>query len=216
MKLNPFDSDRPCTRLCRHNKVGPGHLLKFSLNSIPKSAVFRAFLTEFSLNSTSIVDDLSFCRSSRVVRNQQEVGILALREQNPVNQQETVPSRKKLLGTGERECFSAWIIWWYFCRSSPWILNKSESGRDSQKTVKLEAGSTRDSSIKKEASWSRWERVFLFNSISIVDNLMADNLSFCRSSRGSQVGILALREQKLCNWRRNPTERVHPSEVRES
>ena len=75
--LNPFGSDRPCTRLCRHNKVGPGHLLKFSLNSIPKSAVFRAFLTEFSLNSTSIVDDLSFCRSSRgsqkVVRNRQEV-----------------------------------------------------------------------------------------------------------------------------------------------
>ncbi len=53
IKLNPFDSDRPCTRLCRHNKVGPGHLLKFSLNSIPKSAVFRAFLTEFSLNSIS-------------------------------------------------------------------------------------------------------------------------------------------------------------------
>ena len=51
IKLNPFDSDRPCTRLCRHNKVGPGHLLKFSLNSIPKSAVFRAFSTEFSLNS---------------------------------------------------------------------------------------------------------------------------------------------------------------------
>ena len=39
MKLNPFDSDRPCTRLCRHNKVGPGHLLKFSLNSIPKSPI---------------------------------------------------------------------------------------------------------------------------------------------------------------------------------
>ena len=37
--LNPFDSDRPCTRLCRHNKVGPGHLLKFSLNSIPKSPI---------------------------------------------------------------------------------------------------------------------------------------------------------------------------------
>ena len=59
-------------------------LNKFLFDSIPKSAVFRAFLTEFSLNSTSIVDDLSFCRSSRgsqkVVRNEQEVRILALRE----------------------------------------------------------------------------------------------------------------------------------------
>ena len=59
-------------------------LNKFLFDSIPKSAVFRAFSTEFSLNSTSIVDDLSFCRSSRgsqkVVRNEQEVRILALRE----------------------------------------------------------------------------------------------------------------------------------------
>ena len=126
-------------------------LNKFLFDSIPKSAVFRAFLTEFSLNSTSIVDDLSFCRSSRgsqkVVRNEQEVRILALRESY----------RKSAAMRGERKSkirrFSRVIPIvddkLSFCRSSQ--LPESEVVRNRQEVSRNPGSKSAENFFSKES-----------------------------------------------------------------